>query len=358
MKRPRFVRHILPVIAGGSLIFAVWSIAAADRARPLVDPAVAPPSNPYAATIAGSGLVEPSSEIVAVATELGGVVVAVHAKEGEDVAQGAPLFEIDGRIHAANLAQAQARAAAAEAALARLDRQVAQQRAITAQTGTSVTSAAAERERAESDRNRQQELSRQDFASRQRLESAVADARRAEAGLQGARAAVEAARRQIEVLEAQRGEFEATLLEAKALAQRASVDVARTVVRAPLAGRVLQLNIRTGEFAAAGGLPTPLVLMGNVVPLHVRVDIDEVDAQRLTSGAKATARLRGDARLSSELRFVRTEPYVIPKKSLTGGTAERVDTRVLQAIYAVADPGFPAFVGQQVDVFVEAAPRR
>ena len=55
---------------------------------------------------------------------------------------------------------------------------------------------------------------------------------------------------------------------------------------------------------------------------------------------------------------MRTEPYVIPKKSLTGGTAERVDTRVLQGIYAVVDPGFPAYVGQQVDVFIEAAPRR
>lgn len=358
MKRPRFVRHILPVVAGGSLLFAVWTIAAADRARPLVDPAVAPPSNPYASAIAGSGLVEPASEIVAVATELGGVVVAVNVNEGDDVAAGTPLFEIDGRVYAANLAQAQARAAAAEAALARLDRQVAQQRAIAAQAGTSVTSAAAERERAESDRNRQQELSRQDFASRQRLESAVADARRAEAGLQGARAAAEAARRQIDVLEAQRGELDASLLEAKALVQRASVDVARTVVRAPLAGRILQLNIKLGEFAAAGGSVIPLVLMGNVMPLHVRVDIDEVEAQRLTPGAKANARLRGDAKFSSELRFVRTEPYVIPKKSLTGGTAERVDTRVLQAIYAVVDPGFPAFVGQQVDVFIEAAPRR
>jgi len=201
-------------------------------------------------------------------------------------------------------------------------------------------------------------LSRQDFASRQRLESAVADARRADAGLQGARAAAEAARRQIDVLEAQRGELEAALLETKAAAQRAAVDVARTVVRAPLAGRVLQLNIRIGEFAAAGGLQTPLALMGNVLPLHVRVDIDEVDAQRLAPGAKAMARLRGDSKISSELNFVRVEPYVIPKRSLTGGTTERVDTRVLQAIYAVADPAFPAFVGQQVDVFVEAAPRR
>lgn len=358
MKRPSFVRHILPGVAAGAFVFAVWSIASADRARPLIDPALPPPSNPFVSAIAGSGLVEPSSEIVAVATELGGVVVAIHAKEGDDLPQGAPLFEIDARVHRANLMQAEAREANASAALARLDRQIAQQRAASAQVATGVASAAAERERAEADRARFQELARNDFASRQRLDGALADSRRADASLQGARAGAEAARRQVEVLEAQRAELEAAKLEASASLARARVDVERATVRAPLAGRVLQMNVRLGEFAVAGAPATPLVLMGNVSPLHVRVDIDEVDAQRLRPGAKALARLRGDSRVASDLLFVRVEPYVVPKRSLTGGTSERVDTRVLQAIYAVADPAFPAFVGQQVDVFVEASPRR
>ena len=53
------------------------------------------------------------------------------------------------------------------------------------------------------------------------------------------------------------------------------------------------------------------------------------------------------------LRFVREEPYVIPKKSLTGDNTERVDTRVLQAIYAVEGAKRQLYVGQQVDVFIE-----
>src|SRR5262249_28995941 len=51
--------------------------------------------------------------------------------------------------------------------------------------------------------------------------------------------------------------------------------------------------------------------------------------------------------------FVRFEPYLLPKRSLTNGSAERVDTRVLQAIYAFSPASFPAFAGQQVDVFIE-----
>jgi HlyD family secretion protein len=50
---------------------------------------------------------------------------------------------------------------------------------------------------------------------------------------------------------------------------------------------------------------------------------------------------------------VRIEPFVIPKRSLTGDSAERVDTRVLQIIFELDRPEVPLYVGQQVDVFIE-----
>jgi hypothetical protein len=45
---------------------------------------------------------------------------------------------------------------------------------------------------------------------------------------------------------------------------------------------------------------------------------------------------------------------VIPKKSLTGNGAERVDTRVLQVIYALYPIPRKVYVGQQLDVFLVA----
>jgi hypothetical protein len=47
---------------------------------------------------------------------------------------------------------------------------------------------------------------------------------------------------------------------------------------------------------------------------------------------------------------------VVPKKSLTGDNVERVDTRVLQVIYSLDTKGRPVYVGQQMDVFLEAPP--
>ncbi|MDR4472557.1 MAG: hypothetical protein MRJ92_07865 [Nitrospira sp.] len=56
------------------------------------------------------------------------------------------------------------------------------------------------------------------------------------------------------------------------------------------------------------------------------------------------------------LTFVRIEPYIVPKKSLTGENTERVDTRVLQVIYRFERSAFPVYTGQQVDVFIDREP--
>jgi HlyD family secretion protein len=55
------------------------------------------------------------------------------------------------------------------------------------------------------------------------------------------------------------------------------------------------------------------------------------------------------------LRFIRFEPYVLPKTSLTGDSAERVDTRVLQVIYSFNRGKLPIYVGQQMDVYIESS---
>jgi len=134
----------------------------------------------------------------------------------------------------------------------------------------------------------------------------------------------------------------------------------RLTVCASVGGQVLQLKVHLGEFAPvapqASGQP-PLILLGSVTPLHVRVDVDENDASRVRPAASATAYLRGNRQVNTPLKFVRFEPYVVPKKSLTGDTTERVDTRVLQVIYSFDRNNLPIFVGQQMDVFIEAAPQ-
>jgi HlyD family secretion protein len=93
--------------------------------------------------------------------------------------------------------------------------------------------------------------------------------------------------------------------------------------------------------------------LGRTKPLYVRTDVDEHEASRVRPEASAIAAVRGNAELKTPLKFVRFEPFVLPKKSLTGDSTERVDTRVLQVIYRVEREDLRLFVGQQMDVFIE-----
>jgi multidrug resistance efflux pump len=110
----------------------------------------------------------------------------------------------------------------------------------------------------------------------------------------------------------------------------------RLIVRAPVDGQILQVNVRPGQIATLAW-KEPMIVLGEVNRLHVRVDIDENDLYRFREGMPAWANIKGRSEPRFPLEYVRIEPYVIPKKSLTGDNSERVDTRALQVLYALPD---------------------
>jgi multidrug resistance efflux pump len=120
-------------------------------------------------------------------------------------------------------------------------------------------------------------------------------------------------------------------------------------------GVILQNKVRLGQYAQCGPLAEPLMVFGGGRELHVRTDVDEEDAWRVKAGTAAVAHVRGNSKHHFALEFVRFEPYVIAKQSLTGAAQERVDTRVLQVIYRFRDHNTPVFDGQQMDVFISGA---
>src|SRR5262249_30028091 len=110
---------------------------------------------------------------------------------------------------------------------------------------------------------------------------------------------------------------EVAVEQARAQLQQTETEIERLEVRALVDGEVLQVNVRPGEYVATQQ-GQALMVLGSVRQLHVRVDVDENDIPRFVPGMPARAMLRGDPRQEYHLRFVRVEPYVIPKKSLTG----------------------------------------
>ena len=134
-------------------------------------------------------------------------------------------------------------------------------------------------------------------------------------------------------------------------------DLDILTIRAPRDGVILQVSTRAGEYA--GTTPSePLMILGDVDTLQIRADVDEQNAPLVQTNQPAVAFLKGHTQDSFPLRFVRIDPFVIPKRSLTGDSSERVDTRVLQIIFELERPATPLYVGQQVDVFIQRTAAR
>lgn len=343
---------IVPLLAIAGVIVAVYTVVQGSKPPVALPPANPPPSAPYESFVAGSGLVEASSQNIAIGTPVGGLVAHVGVQVGDDVEKGQPLFTLDDRQPRAELAVREATLGVAKAQLERLRQgtrpeEIAPARARLAEADAQLADLRdqlAKWERVTDNRAvSEDELSRKRFAVR------TAEARAAETT--AALALLEAGTWSPDIKVAQ-----SQVAAADAQAQSTRVEIERLVVRAPVAGKVLQLNVRPGEFAQPGPLQTPLVVLGAVNPLHVRVDVDEHDAWRVKANADAVAFVRGNKDISATLRFVRFEPYVVPKRSLTGDSTERVDTRVLQVIYAFDPHNLPIYVGQQMDVYIQTDP--
>jgi multidrug resistance efflux pump len=347
---------IIPAISVGALSFAVTHVVHSQQAPPPKQPLVEPARSPYTRTVAGAGVVEARSSAsntanIAVGSELPGVVARLAARVGQKVTVGEPLFELDDRQLRAELGVRAANLAAARAQLQRLEEMPrpeevppseAKLREAQANLGLQADQLRRAEKLAASNSMSEEEVT----TRRQAHAAAAAQLAQAEANLRLLRAGA---------WQADKAVARAAVAQTEAQLGQTRTDLGRLVVRAPIDATVLQVNLRPGEFA---GTPPnqPLVVLGDIDQLHVRVDIDENDIHRFRPGGLATAALRGDPRQTFPLRFVRVEPFVIPKKALTGDNTERVDTRVLQVIYALDAADVRLYVGQQVDVFVEARP--
>lgn len=305
-------KYILPLLAILGFAFGIFTVVQGDRPVPESKPVSEPAESPFKTFITGAGIIEAESRNIEIGTPLSGIVQKLNVEVGNQVKAGASLFVLDDRDALAELKMRKAELIKAKAGLLEAEARLADTKTMR-RLIESVTDKRA--------------VSTEEVDKRRNAETI-------------AKAAVESAR--------------AGIQQAEAGIVKATTTLERLRVQAPIDGEVIQVNIRPGEFAQAGTLSTPLVVLGRLDALHVRVDIDENDAWRFNKNGKAVAFLRGNRQFKTDLTLAYVEPYVVPKKSLTGDSTERVDTRVLQAIYRFQGDRLPVYVGQQMDVYIEA----
>lgn len=202
----------------------------------------------------------------------GGLIAALPVKEGDQVEAGQVLME----LWNADLT--------AQAGLAEREREAAMARADEVCTASSV---------AEREAQRAQQLHSRGLSSEELAEAASGEAR-------ARAAACQAARRMIEVSEAQRALIAARL--------------EQTMIRAPFAGTIAEINGEVGEVVTPSpvGIPTlPAVDLIDNSCLYVTAPIDEVDAPSIRAGMKAWITLDAFPNQRFPATVRRVAPYVL-----------------------------------------------
>lgn len=293
------IKFGLPIIAGVGVLLAMIAIVV-GRERPVARPVLFPPAeSPYQYAIAGDGTVEASTDNINIGTPFSEIVSNLPIKVGDVVAKGTLLFKLDTRTYEAALLQSMMQK---EQAIVEYE-------------------------------NRASELSLYDALTDKRAVS-VNSYNQAFYAKQSAKVAIEQA-------------------EASIAFSKSYID--RSHIKAPCDGKVLQVNIRVGEIANQNPFTTAnLIVFGPTCPYHLRVNIDEDDAWRFQPNTKAIAFVRGNSSIHYNLKYVRTEPLMVPKQALTGSSNERVDTRVLVVIYEFDCDAPHIYAGQILDVFIES----
>lgn len=304
------LRRLSVWLAVAGVLLTIATLWGAREKPAALPPMEAPPHNPYTATVAAAGIIEAVNENVRIAPPISGLITKVHVVVADHVNKGDLLFQLDDRELRAQL---QTRTDSLPSASARIAEQDIRLRDV------------------------QNQLARLQSVKDQRAVSED-DVQRKWHEVEAAKRALIRARADLHLAQTQRDEARAVL--------------ERLTVRAPRDGTILQVNVRAGEYAMVNA-NEPLILLGDIETFQVRADIDEVNAPLVEPGSPAVAYLKGRTEQVIPLTFDRIEPYIVPKRSLTGDNRERVDTRVLQVIYQFGKPNFPIYVGQQVDVFIE-----
>jgi multidrug resistance efflux pump len=346
-------RVVLPLVGLSMGVLGFYHVQAKSQGESLTLPPEQPARVPFEQVVAATGMVEAQSENIAIGTALPGLILDVYVPSrevGKFVKSGTPLFRIDDRHLKAQLAVAEAELISAKARLIRLENQPRPEELPSSLAKVNAAKAKTARLLADYERAKPlvstSAVSREEFVTRQlTFEAAVQEQAQAQAEYDLLKAG--AWKPDLAIADA-------AIKEATAKVEQLKIEIARAVVVAPTDGVVLQVNIRPGERISE--LDTkPLMVLGDIRTFHVRVDVDERDIPRFQAGSPAKAYSRGDTKHELALRFVRVEPLAIPKKSLTGDNTERVDTRVLQVLYAIEKPNNTVYVGQQLDVFIDSA---
>jgi multidrug resistance efflux pump len=303
-------------------------------------------------TIFATGIIEGVTEDIQLRMEQVGRVTNVLAAAGDWVEAGAVLVKLDDLRQLQEVALAKANVEFAQAELERL------------QNGARVEereeahalyrSAQARLEQATRTWARIEQLRADNAVSQQEADDQQADVDSLRGQLEAAAARV----RQIEA-PARADEMRAAVARvasAQASLALANINLTKTELKAPRAGRVLDVNARIGELTGPDATK-PLVVLSDTSKVRVRAYVEELDAPRLRVGMQATVTADGLPDQEFAGHVISISPRMETKTIHSDRPSELYDTKVREVLVEL-DGTDPMIVGLRVDVSFDAENRQ
>jgi len=261
-----------------------------STAKPI---SVAPVRTETGAASAGESVLSASGYVVAhhkiaVGAKVMGRVAWIGVEKGDAVQEGQVLVRLEDSEFRAQVNQAQANLAAAQARLDRLRTGSRPEEKL--KDKAAVIQAEANLKNAEAEYQRTESLYRSGVSSKAELDRALAQRDSAAAIVQAARqssAMTDIGPRGEDIRAAQ-----AEVQQMKAVYDYANTQLAATEIKAPVSGTVLERIVERGEMVSpsafgGSGARTSVVDLADLTDLQVELDISQVDFARLKSGQRA-----------------------------------------------------------------------
>ena len=316
-----------------------------EPAQPPPDPA----PNPFSRHVSGVGIVEPQSGNIYISNPFDRMVKRVAVSVNDQIKKGDLLFQLDHRDLIANL---RVKEREYQIALAKLQ----QLEALPRKEDLSIAQEAVKKAQTEWNESKTEYEMSSDLPNPRAMSKAEQNKRLYR--FQMAEAVLREAQAQLEKIQSGAWHPELKVAQQEVEQAQAGIDAVKTeiqrmYVKSPIDGTVLQVKIRPGEIASRDPYNTAMIL-GNMDELYLRVSINQFDAPFINPDVPAVAFRQGERKTEYPLEFVRVEPYMVPKKYLTNAVAEKVDTQVLEILYRIKKNDPPLFIGEQMDVFIDA----
>ncbi|MCC7415991.1 MAG: efflux RND transporter periplasmic adaptor subunit [Acidobacteria bacterium] len=255
-----------PILIGGGIVILAAALIGANvyfrREKPLPVTTEVIRTRDLEAVVSASGKIQPK-RLVQISADTPGRVVNLAVNEGDRVAAGQFLLQIDPKSLTTRVASGTASLQAAEASLDQMKQ--------------TIETARVQLQQAQQTLARQQDLWKQQLTTREALDKSTNDVRAAESALAERQKSVAAQQSRIQ--------------QERANLESSRYDLSKQRILSPIDGIVTRRNIQEGETAVIGTMNNPgtvLLTLADMGLIQAEVEVDETNVPSVAIGQPAT----------------------------------------------------------------------